>query len=145
MKSSPNLKNLGVLGLAALFAGCELTSAPTRITSAPSEGTSATTKGTTEPTTDVTSSSSPKGGKEREVKDYVTQNFDRVKANMAIGGGPYLDSLANLLGVSKAQRPTFYRMIKDSYPSWFASEKTGASEIADRLISLVKQHPELQK
>ncbi|MFO1417576.1 MAG: DUF3015 family protein [Methylotetracoccus sp.] len=130
---------------ALAIAGCELTTAPTRVTSAPSEGTSATTKGTTEPTSGVTGSSSPKRGEEKQVSNYVSQNFDRVKANMAVGGGPYLESLANLLGVSKAQRPAFFALVKSNYPTWFASEKTTADQISDRLFNLMKQHPELKK
>ena len=145
MKLFAHLRLPVVLALSGLIVGCELTLAPTKVTSAPSEGTSASTRATSGATTGVTSSTTPGKARERKVKDYVADNFDRVKENMAVGGGPYLESLANLLDVSASRRAAFYGLIKSSYPVWFASAKTTPADITNRLNTLMAQHPELRK
>ncbi|RMF79849.1 MAG: DUF3015 domain-containing protein, partial [Nitrospirae bacterium] len=64
---------------------------------------------------------------------YVAANADNLARDMARGGGPHLEALANLLGIDETERPAFYAMSQQEYA---ALTPAAAREPAARLRAL---------
>jgi hypothetical protein len=107
---------------------------------------SETLHNTSEASSDFTSSTSHKDDqtKPRDVKQFSENNLQRLRENMAVGSGPHLASLADLLGVPVARRPAFYRLTKDQYANLFTSDSTSATEMLVRLESQLEQHTDIR-
>ncbi len=77
------------------------------------EGTTETLENTTDASTDFTSSTSGRDEDEsraQKIKAFTTVNMDRLREDMARGGGEHLASLAYLLGVGKEHRDDFFTL-----------------------------------
>ena len=107
---------------------------------------------TTDPTkssSDFTSSTSPgsssKSSPEEKAKAFATENFARLKEDMALGRGEHLASLATLLGVPKDRQPEFFALAKEQFPSLVSSTQTTSDELIAALDRELALRPYLRE
>lgn len=125
-------------GITALISSCAVFTKST-------EGTSETFENSSEASTDMTLSTSPrdddKESGNRKVKAYASVNLDRLREDMARGGGEHLTAFAHLLGIRDAHRAEFYSLARDRYPELFSSEPTTSEMMLARLDIELDKHP----
>ncbi len=71
------------------------------------------------------------------VQRYMGERLDHVAADMSQGGGESLDALADLIGVSEADKPTFFEMTKTNFAWIFPTADTTAEEALVTLQELM--------
>lgn len=92
------------------------------------EASSETFENTTDTSEDITSSTSEredfKHNQSARLSRYVKHNFTRLKADMAVGGGEYLSTLAALLAIDDARKPDFYEFARHNFDRLVSSSST---------------------
>lgn len=124
-------------GLTVLLTSCAVTTRST-------EGTSETFQNTTDASSDFTSSTSPRDethGQAKDVKQFASANLDRLKEDMARGGGEHLTAFAQLLRIKESRQPEFFTATKTNYPVLFSSERTTSEEMLAKLTTELDAHP----
>jgi PBP1b-binding outer membrane lipoprotein LpoB len=132
-----------ILGILCLVSACATTTAPT-------ESSTKTTGNTTDASTKFTSSTSPGGGSSDSAKNeqalaFAKVNLERIKTDMALGGGEHLTSLATLMEVPARNQPEFFAMTKANFSTLFGSENTTAEELLAGLDNELSANPNLLK
>ena len=127
-----------ILGLAWVLTSCAFTHTTTE-----------TMENTSDASTDFTSSTSPRSehkasARERAVA-FADANFDRLRAEMAVGNGEHLASLGFLLGVSENYQQEFFVLAKNRFPSLFDSEQTTPEQVVARLDRELAAYPLLRQ
>ncbi len=120
---------VAVLMTACFIASCSVTTAPT-------DASSATTGQTTDASSDLTSSTTLGDDEEKAeeaVEEFVSANFSRLRADMSVGQGEYLSSLASLLAIEPGHRDRFYALTKNNFSHLFVSSQTTATEFLSQL------------
>jgi hypothetical protein len=111
------------------------------------DSTTETVQNTSDASTDFTSSTSPRSdsdsSKSEKVSKFLDQNFDRIREDMALGGGEHLASLATLLDIPEAQQPNFFRLTKEKFSVLFSSANTTPEEMLTKLNEELTTHPDL--
>ncbi|OUS14342.1 hypothetical protein A9Q89_00080 [Gammaproteobacteria bacterium 53_120_T64] len=124
-----------VLMAAGFIASCSVTTAPT-------DASSATTGQSTDASSDLTSSTTLGDDDEKAeeaVEEFVTANFSRLRADMSVGQGEYLTSLASLLAIEPGHRDSFYALTKNNFTDLFVSSQTTAAELVSHLKQEIAQ------
>ena len=134
---------IAVLGILSMVFGCATTTAPT-------EASSKTFHNTTDASSKFTSSTSPGGGSSDSAKNeqalaFSKVNLERIKTDMALGGGEHLTSLATLLDVPARNQPEFFALTKANFSTLFGDENTTAEELLARIDNELDANPELLK
>lgn len=122
-------KIVALLGLAWLISSCAIT-----------ESTTETVGNTVNASIKFTSSTSPgqsSGALDQKVYAFTAVNFDRIREDMARGGGEYLTSLASLMGIPQGEQTAFFALTKESFPTLFSSEQTTPEELLTKLDQAV--------
>ncbi len=122
------------------------------VTTKPTEGTSETFQNTSEASTDLTSSTSPRSssGKsesdesKKQALEFTKVNFERVRTDMAVGGGEHLTSLATLLGVSDSCKAEFFSLTKNRFSTLFISDQIAPEELLAELDSELSANPHMK-
>lgn len=131
-KTSLSLRLIGVAGMLLLVSSCAVTTRST-------EGSSETFQNTSEASTQFTSSTSPrdedKDAETQNVRLFAKINLERLKEDMARGGGEHLTAFSHLLGIREAHQTDFFAFTKRNYPVLFGSEPTTADDLLARLDS----------
>jgi PBP1b-binding outer membrane lipoprotein LpoB len=132
-----------VLGILGIVYACATTTAPT-------ESSSKTTHNTTDASSKFTSSTSPGGGssdsaQKEQALAFSKVNLERIKTDMALGGGEHLTSLATLLDVPARNQPEFFALTKTNFNTLVDSENTTAEELLARLDNELDANPHLRK
>ena len=113
------------------------------------EGTSKSFANTSEASTKVTSSTSPDSSSEdddeKEARAFTTVNFDRVKTDMAAGGGEYLASLASLLGVPPSRRAAFFELTQRKFSTLVDSNRISPDALLAKLDAELAARPDLRR
>jgi hypothetical protein len=124
--------------LMALVSSCAVTTDSTK-------GTSETLQNTSESSTKFTSSTSPhdeeKASGTQNVKQFASVNLDRLREDMARGGGEHLTAFAHLLGVRENRQAEFFAVTKQNYPILFGSEPTTSDQMLARLDTELAANP----
>ena len=132
------IKLMLVASLMAILSACAVTTKST-------EGTSETFHNTTDASTEVTLSTSPRDERKstdaRSVQQFASVNLDRLKEDMARGGGEHLTAFAHLLGIKENHQPEFFRVTKQNYPMLFGSEATSSEDMLARLNTELEANP----
>ena len=100
------------------------------------EGSTDTFGNTTEASSKFTSSTFPSGddsAKAEQVLQFARVNHNRLRADMAVGYGEHLASLAVLMEIDKSQRDGFYAMTKDRFNKLYVSSETTPDEVVANL------------
>ena len=136
----PFCRALALLGVLCIICACAFTTETT-------ESSSKTVKNSTNATTKFTSSTSPEGGgdsaKREQALAFSKVELERIKTDMAVGGGEHLTSLATLLGVPAHNQPEFFALTKANFDILFNSEQTTAEEFLARLDDELDANPNL--
>lgn len=132
---------IAVLGVLIIFAACGMTKNTT-------ESTSQTFQNTIDASSKFTSSTTPGSGSDESAKNEQALAFsrvqlERIKTDMALGGGEHLTSLATLLGVPSHNQPEFFALTKANFSTLFSSEPTTPEELLARLDDQLAAHPTL--
>jgi hypothetical protein len=132
---------IALLSLLSIVYACAVTVDST-------ESSSKTFQNTTDASSKFTSSTSPgsdSGGsdKKEQALAFSRAQLERIKTDMAVGGGEHLTSLAVLLGVPSHNQPEFFSLTKANFSTLFSSEPTTAEELLARLEDQLDAHPAL--
>ena len=118
------------------------------VTNSSTESSSKTFQNTTDASSKFTSSTSPGSGSSESAKKEQALAFskvklERIKTDMAVGGGEHLTSLATLLGVPDYNQQEFFSLTKSNFSILFSSEQTTAEELLARLDDELNANPNL--
>jgi len=136
--------------LACFMTACSVTTAPTdassgtsgQSTDASSDLTSSTTLDDDDDDKDDSEGDSEEEEikqEEKEVEEFVTANFSQLRADMSVGRGEYLTTLATLMSVNEGDKDRFYAITKNNFSSIFVSSQTTAKELIVNLKQEVAQ------
>ena len=136
-------RTIAVLGVLCMLYACATTTAPTK-------SSSETSHNTTDASSKFTSSTSPGGGSSESAKKeqalaFSKANLERIKTDMALGGGEHLTSLATLLGIPAHNQQEFFALTKANFSTLFDSENTTAEELLAQLDNELNANPNLLK
>ena len=136
-KMSVTLKLTLIGACLSLLSACAVTTKAT-------DGTSETLQNTSDASTDFTSSTSPRKenreGEARQVQQFASVNFDRLREDMARGDGEHLRTFAYLLGIRENHQAEFFAATKKNYPVLF-TEPTNSANLLARLDSELQANP----
>ena len=132
---------IAVLGVLSMVWACAVTTQTT-------ESSSNTVQNTTDVTSRFTSSTSPgydsgASAQHEQALAFSRVQLERIKTDMAVGGGEHLTSLATLLGVPSQHQPEFFALTKANFSTLFSSDPTTAEELLARLDDQLTAHPDL--
>jgi hypothetical protein len=82
---------------------------------------------------------------EARVQMFAGANVDRLARDMAMGQGESLDTLAHLMGVADADKPTFFKLTKSHFADIFSSDGITAGEMLSNLNETLAADPQLAK
>ena len=114
---------MGILGLAWLMASCAVINTASESIENTSDATS-TTGGAI-----VDKNASPR---EKAIA-FADANYDRLRAEMAVGNGEHLSSLGFILGVPDEHQQAFFALTKDRFTSLFDSDQMTSEQLMTRL------------
>lgn len=128
-----------IISALSILASCAVTTRST-------EGTSETFINTSEASSKFTSSTSPRSRSDSSPKvdpvlEYMRNNMARIQADMAVGYGEYLVTLAVLMKIPDAQKQPFYRMTKDKFYVLFPDSNTSAEQLRNSLYTELSHLP----
>ena len=76
---------------------------------------------------------------------YASTNIDQLASEMASGRGESLDTLAQLIGVSEADKPAFFAFTKHNFGALFPSDQVTAGEMLTSLKGLMANDAQLSQ
>jgi hypothetical protein len=122
---------VAVLGVMSILYACAVTNSST-------ESSSQTFQNTTDASSKFTSSTSPgsdssESAKKEQALAFSKMNLERIKTDMAVGGGEHLTSLATLMEIPAHNQQEFFALTKSDFSILFSSEQTTAEELLARL------------
>ncbi len=122
---------VAVLGVMSILYACAVTNSST-------ESSSQTFKNTTDASSKFTSSTSPgsdssESAKKEQALVFSKMNLERIKTDMAVGGGEHLTSLATLMEIPAHNQQEFFALTKSNFSILFSSDQTTAEELLARL------------
>jgi len=132
---------VAVLGVLCMVYACAVTNSST-------ESSSKTFQNTTDASSKFTSSTSPgsdssDSAKKEQALVFSKMNLERIKTDMAVGGGEHLTSLATLLEIPAYNQQEFFTLTKSNFSTLFSSEQTTAEELLARLDDELNANPNL--
>lgn len=132
-----------VLSILSMVYACATTTDTT-------ESSSKTFHNTTDASSKFTSSTSPGGGssdsaKNEEALAFSKANLERIKTDMALGGGEHFTSLATLLEVPARNQQEFFALTRANFSTLFGPANTTAEDLLARLDNELTAHPDLLK
>ena len=132
---------VAVLGVMSILYACAVTNSST-------ESSSQTFQNTTDASSKFTSSTSPgsdssESAKKEQALAFSKMNLERIKTDMAVGGGEHLTSLATLMEIPAHNQQEFFALTKSDFSILFSSEQTTAEELLARLDDELNANPNL--
>jgi hypothetical protein len=76
---------------------------------------------------------------------FAGANIDRLGRDMAAGGGETLDALAQLMGISEADRPAFFQLTQRHFGEIFPAEGVTAGQMLTTIRQLMATESALAK
>lgn len=74
---------------------------------------------------------------------FIGNNKTRLSENVSVGHGEALDSLASLMGVSKADKPAFEQVAKANFSKIFPTPDVSTQEVMASLREVLKSNAQL--
>jgi len=132
---------VAVMGVLCFIYACAVTNSST-------ESSSQTFQNTTDASSKFTSSTSPgsdssESAKKEQALAFSKMNLERIKTDMAVGGGEHLTSLATLMEIPAYNQQEFFTITKSNFSTLFSSEQTTAEELLARLDDELNANPDL--
>lgn len=76
---------------------------------------------------------------------FIEKNKTKLSQNMSVGHGEALDSLASLMGVSKADKPVFEQVAKENFAKVFPSTDVSTKQVMASLREVLKSNERLSQ
>lgn len=76
---------------------------------------------------------------------YAGSNIDQLARDMAMGSGESLETLAQLMGISDADKPAFFHLTKSNFGMLFPSDAVTAGQMLTTLKGLMASDDQLAK
>ncbi len=76
---------------------------------------------------------------------YASANIDQLASDMAAGKGESLDTLAQLIGVTDADKPAFFALAKHNFGALFPGDQVTAGEMLSSLKGLMATDAQLSQ
>jgi hypothetical protein len=76
---------------------------------------------------------------------YASANIDQLASDMAAGRGESLDTLAQLIGVTDADKPAFFALTKNNFGALFGGDQVTAGEMLGSLKGLMASDAQLSQ
>ncbi|MEJ2508461.1 MAG: DUF3015 domain-containing protein [Gammaproteobacteria bacterium] len=76
---------------------------------------------------------------------FIEKNKTKLSQNMSVGHGEALDSLASLMGVSKADKPVFEQVAKENFSKVFPSTDVSTKQVMASLREVLKSNERLSQ
>ena len=132
---------VAVLGVMSILYACAVTNSST-------ESSSQTFQNTTDASSKFTSSTSPgsdssESAKKEQALAFSKMNLERIKTDIAVGGGEHLTSLATLMEIPAHNQQEFFALTKSDFSILFSSDQTTAEELLARLDDELNANPNL--
>ena len=139
----PFWRAAATLSLLCIIYGCAVTTDSI-------ESSSKTVENSTDASSPFTSSTSPgsdtsKASEKERALAFSKVKLERIKTDMAVGGGEHITSLATLLGVPAHNQQEFFALTRSNFSTLFSSEQTTAEEMLARLEDELSANPGLLK
>jgi len=71
-----------------------------------------------------------------KVEKFVADNMDSLAADMAMGRGESLDTLAELMGVPAEKKAEFYASLQSNFTKIYTSENVQSADVIDGIASV---------
>ena len=133
-------KLIGVLGIALIVSACVVSTDGAKSSSESIETTSEASTGLSSSTSDEDNENE---AKRMKIRAFASNNFARLREDIAVGGGEYLTSLAALFEIPEAMQPAFFQLAKDQFSIWVVSSQTTSDQLIAALTADLAKHPEL--
>jgi hypothetical protein len=136
-------RTAAVLGVLSMIYACAVTTDTT-------ESSSRTFHNTTDASSKFTSSTSPGGGssdftQKEQALAFSKVKLERIKTDIALGGGEHLTTLATLLGIPAHNQQEFFALTKTNFSTLVGSQNTTAEQLLVRLDDELNANPNLLK
>jgi hypothetical protein len=82
---------------------------------------------------------------EARLNMYASANIDQLASEMAAGQGESLDTLAQLIGVTDADKPAFFSLTKTHFGALFPGDQVTAGEMLTSLKGLMANDAQLSQ
>ena len=82
---------------------------------------------------------------EARLNMYASANIDQLASDMASGRGESLDTLAQLIGVTDADKPAFFALTKAHFGTLFPADQVTAGEMLTALKGLMAEDAQLSQ
>lgn len=69
---------------------------------------------------------------------FVENNMDNLAKDIARGNGESLNSIAELTGISEAQKPAVFAKLQANFSTIFPSEKVQVADVVNQIVAIVK-------
>lgn len=89
--------------------------------------------------TNMSKDSSPSSSNTYQAVEFARVNWMNLNENMARGKGEHLAAVANLLAVSEAQKPAFYRMTQQKFIHLVNKGQATPTELITQLQQEIKK------
>lgn len=136
-------RTAAVLAVLSMTYACAVTTDAT-------ESSSRTIHNTTDASSKFTSSTSPGGGSSNltqkdQALAFSKVKLERIKTDIALGGGEHLTTLATLLGIPAHNQQEFFALTKTNFSTLAGSQNTTAEQLLARLDDELSANPNLLK
>jgi hypothetical protein len=82
---------------------------------------------------------------EARLNMYASANIDQLASEMAAGQGESLDTLAQLIGVTDADKPAFFALTQTHFGALFPGDQVTAGEMLTSLKGLMANDAQLSQ
>jgi hypothetical protein len=118
------------------------------VTTDATESSSRTFHNTTDASSKFTSSTSPGGGsadltQKEEALAFSKVKLERIKTDIALGGGEHLTTLATLLGVPAHNQQEFFALTKTNFSTLAGAQNTTAEQLLAGIDNELSANPNL--
>ncbi len=83
--------------------------------------------------------------RDEERDSFVASNLDNLSQEAAQGHGEHLAALADIIGIDKADQPTFFDLAQQEYDLLFPASEQSPEQVMASLNAAMAQHPELAR
>lgn len=138
------MRGKALAAIMTLTVGGSLVLSSCAVVTKSTEASTETFQNTTDVSTDFTSSTSERDKDKADmqrVNAYARVNLDRLREDMARGGGEHLAAFSHLLGINDAHQVEFFALAKGRYAVLFGSEPTTAPQMVARLTTELDHYP----
>lgn len=78
-------------------------------------------------------------GKRAKLFSFADKNMEEVALDVSKGGGEYLNSVADIIGIKEADKAYFFTLSQKNFSTVFSGENVNTAEVVDNFAKLVNR------